>query len=95
MKEIVMNDKVEIFSLDVNLTQHGSLRCYGTGYVRCSSWWVAPKFEWVMESDGSITFTQSDRMRNTNPIPLEIVSEVKQELRKLLNKMSERLITKI
>lgn len=87
-----MSDPIEIISLEVRLTQHGSLRCFGTGYVKDASSWWAPKFEYAMDLHGVITVRFDAKSKNA---PLDRMAEIKLELQQLLNKMSERLITQI
>lgn len=85
-----MSDPIQIAQLEVRLTQHGSLRCFGTGHVRDSSSWWAPKFEWMMDSNGVITIQFDAKSKNA---PLDRIPEVEQELRKLLTQMSGRLVS--
>jgi hypothetical protein len=85
-----MSDPIQIAQLEVRLTQHGSLRCFGTGHVRDYSSWWSPKFEWEMGSDGVIIIRFDAKSKNA---PLDRIQEVEQELRKLLTQMSGRLVS--
>ena len=88
----VMNDAIVISNLSVHLTQHGSLRCFGTGFVRSANSFWHPKFDWMLDRNNVVTIRFDP---NSKHAPLQRIAEVETELRLLLNQMSSRLITTI
>ena len=92
----VMTDAIVVNHVSVQLTQHGSLQCFGTGYVRSPTSMWHPKFDWMLDRNNVLTIQFDPRNKHVQDQRLlERHTEIEHELRQILNQMSERLVSKI
>lgn len=89
-------DAIQIHNLHVQLTQHGSLRCFGTGFVRSANSFWHPKFDWMLDRNNVVTiqFDPQNKCVQAQRL-LERHTEIEHQLRVMLTQMSERLVSKI
>ncbi len=91
-----MTDAIVINNVSVQLNLKGALRCFGTGSVRSATSLWHPKFDWMLDRNNVLTIQFDPRNKCVQDQRLlERHTEIEHELRRILNQMSERLISKI